>query len=425
VAAHEQPSGAHAAGVDAAPPRGQAGDRLWTSDFAFATLANLANAFGLQMMVAVMPVHVLELGGSRAEAGLVGGAVAFFALLCRPFVGWLTDAWRRRPLVLAGTACYSLASVVYLLAGTIPALLAGRAVHGAGVCCYTTAANAYLADIAPPRRRAEALGLFAAMQDIGLITGPAVGFLLLERIGFRRLFLVSASLAALAFLVSLLARERRQPPAKIVPWSPRTGVVAVEALPLAWTALCLGLAFGAVNALVAIFARARGVANPGYYFTVQALALLASRTFAGRLADRHGYVRVVVPGVVLMAVALAWLPFGRSFPEFTVSASLFGLGFGAAQPATMALLVGRVREERRGLATGTYFTGFDAGISVGAITGGIVSQRCGFGAMWGLAAACTLLGLASLRGPGSSPAPVSPPPSPAGTTRAAAPARRW
>jgi len=33
-------------------------DRLFTSDFVFATLANFANAFGMQMLVATLPVYV-------------------------------------------------------------------------------------------------------------------------------------------------------------------------------------------------------------------------------------------------------------------------------------------------------------------------------------------------------------------------------
>src|SRR5512137_2943664 len=153
---------AHAGGSLEATAIGCAEDRLFTSDFVFTTLANFANAFGMQMLVATLPVYVIRLGGSQVDAGLVSGAVAFTALLFRPLVGWLTDAWRRRPMVLIGTACYGLASVVYLLAGSIPFLVLGRFVHGFGLSCYTTAANAYVADIAPFRRRGEAMGLFSA-----------------------------------------------------------------------------------------------------------------------------------------------------------------------------------------------------------------------------------------------------------------------
>ncbi len=349
----------------------------------------------MQMLVATLPVYVLSLGGNQTSAGLVIGILPFTALLFRPLMGWLTDAWRRRPLVLIGTSCYGFANIVYLAAGSIPHLILGRFVHGIGLSCYTTASNAYVADIAPLRRRAEAVGLFAAAQAIGLIAGPVIGFALVEETGFHYLFYVSGGLAFTAFLISLFVRERRQPAdIKPRPWSLRTGIVAVEALPMAWMALCMGMGFGAVSTFISIFARSRGFQNPGFYFMVQAIALLVSRIFLGRLADRYGRAFTIIPGIILMSMALALLPLAHGLLYFVISASLFGLGFGAAQPATMALLIDRVRPDKRGLASGTYYTGFDAGVSAGSILLGAVSQHLGFAVMWPIAAVCTLLGLA-------------------------------
>jgi MFS family permease len=370
-------------------------DRLFTSNFVSTTVANLANSFGMQMLVATLPVYVISLGGNQADAGLVSGALAFTALLFRPFVGWLTDAWRRRPVVLMGTFCYGFASIIYLLVHTIPLLLIGRFVHGFGLSCYTTASNAYIADIAPLKRRGEAVGFFAAAQAFGLILGPVVGFMLIGSIGFHRLFYFSGGLAFTAFFISIFARERR-PHLEIArrPWSLRTGIVDVDALPMAWMALCMGMGFGTVSAFIAIFAQSRGLKNPGFFFMIQAIALLISRLFAGRLADRQGRAAIIIPGFILVTAALMLLPFAHTFSYFAVAAALFGLGFGSAQPATMALLIDRVRPEQRGLATGTYYTGFDAGVSSGSIFLGAVSQFWGFGVMWPMAAVCTLLGLA-------------------------------
>ena len=400
---------AHGGGSLDAAAIGRGEDRLFTSDFVLATLANFANAFGMQMLVATLPVYVISLGGSQTDAGLVSGAIAFTALLFRPFVGWLTDAWRRHPLVLIGTSCYGFASVVYLLAGSIPILVLGRFVHGFGLSCYSTASSAYVADIAPLRRRGEAVGLFAAAQAVGLIIGPVVGFMLIGAAGFQHLFYFSGGLACTAFLITLFTRERRQPwEIKRRPWSPRTSIVVIDALPVAWMALCMGMGLGAVSAFISIFAQSRDLQNPGFYFMVQAIALLASRMVAGRLADRRGRAAAIVPGIILMAIALVLLPFAHGLPYFVISAAVLGVGFGTAQPATMALLIDRVRPEQRGLATGTYFMGFDAGISIGSILLGVVSQHLGFGVMWPISAACTLLGLAGLlanRRHGTSTAP--------------------
>ena len=376
-----------------------AAERLLSANFIFATLANFFNSFGSQMMNTTLPVYVLSIGGTQAQAGLVGGVLPLTALLLRPLMGWATDAWKRRRLAVFGSSCYGLASIVYALSRSIGTLFLGRVIHGVGISSYTTAANAYIADIAPSKRRAEAMGLFAVTTSLGLIVGPSVGFYIVSLFDFHWLFNFATGLAVITCIVSLFAREKRRPrEGQRQAWSPRTGIVAIDALPMAWTALCLGLAAGSVSNFIAIFASSRGVDNPGLYFSVQAVALLISRAFSGRLADRHGRPAAIIPGAITMSMALATLPLAHDLPHFLVTAALFGLGFGTAQPATMALLIDQVRPEQQGLGVATYYMGFDVGIFLGAAASGVVSQAWGFGVMWPLAAAFTLLGLMGLIG---------------------------
>jgi MFS family permease len=372
-------------------------ERLVTPDFVFATSANFLNGFGQQMLNATLPVYVLAMGGSQTDVGLVNGALAFVAMMLRPAVGWLADVWRRRPLVIVGAACYGLASIGYALAGSVGGLVAVRALHGFGLSNYTTGSNAYVADIAPPHRRAEAIGVFSSAMAVGMILGPAAGFAIVGASGFHMLFTLTAAMAFGAVVVSVFARERRVRPTGPRPrWTPRTGLVAIEALPIAWTAACLGAGFGPLGAFIAIYAQSRGIENPGLFFTAQAIAVLLARAFAGRIADRRGRPAVIVPGVLAAAVSVLMLPIAGDLTTFLVSAALFGAGFGAAQPATMALLVDRVGAGQRGLALSTYFLGFDSGIAVGSIGLGVVAQTWGFEVMWPIAAACMVAGLVGL-----------------------------
>ena len=371
-----------------------ADDRLFSANFVFATLTNFFYALGGQMMNTTLPMYVLSIGGTNAQAGLVGGLASITALFFRLLIGWVTDVWRRRPIVLIGTSCYGLASVVYAISGSIGTVLFGRVVQGFGISCYSTASNSYVADIAPPRRRAEAIGLFAAANSLGLILGPAVGFYIISLMGYHWLFNFVTGIALVACIVSLFAKEKHglqksQPRS----WSWRTGILAIDALPIAWTAFCLGMAYSSVTTFIAIFATSRGIENPGLYFTVQAIMLLVSRTFSGRFADKYGRAFTIIPGVIAMSLALAMLPLTHEFLGFMVSAAFMGLGFGTAQPATVALLVDQVHSDRRGLAVATYYMGYDGGMFLGAVVFGIVSQAWGFGIMWPLVAGCVLLGL--------------------------------
>jgi MFS family permease len=369
-----------------------AGDRVFTLDFLFANVANFFVSLGQQMLVATLPVYIITLGGTAAEAGLVNGAAALTALLARPVSGYLADAWRRRPVVLLGCVFYVVANVSYLLSTTVAGLGLGRVFHGFALSNYTTAANTYIADISPTRRRAEAIGFFAATADIGLITGPAIGFAIASAFSFHELFLASMAMAILALLSSVFARERRSAMTRVA-WTFRTGLISTRALPMAWMAFCIGMGIGPLNTFLSIYATTRGIQNPGFYFTAQACALLLTRTFAGRLADRRGRTIVIVPGVLVMAIGIGLLPFAAELPLFLVSAVCWGTGFGLAQPASLALLVDRAAGAQRALALSTYFMGFDVGIGFGAVALGFVSEAFGWQATWTISAITILLGL--------------------------------
>jgi MFS family permease len=369
-------------------------DRLFTTAFILVISANFANSLGAQMASAILPVYVVSLGGSEFRAGLVTGMLAFTALLLRPFVGWLVDAWRRRPMVLIGTGCYTIANLMYAVFWSLPLMLISRVIHGFGLSNYSTASGAFLADIAPPRRRAEAMGYYSVAMDIGLLGGPALAFFLVKYIGLRHIFFLTAALASVAFLISVPVREHRPPrigPAP--PWQLNTGIVSKPALPAAWMAFCLGMGVGPITAFIAIFARQEGVDNPGLYFSAQAIALMLSRTFSGRLSDRRGRVFVIIPGLFSIALGLVMLPFTHTLLQLILSAVFIGIGFGSSQPATMALTVDLVSPDERGMAVSTYFLGFDTGISMGSFSMGAIATTFGFSVAWVAAAGCVLLGL--------------------------------
>jgi MFS family permease len=369
-------------------------DRLFTTPFILVIGANFANALGAQMASAILPVYVVSQGRSEFQAGLVAGMLAFTALLLRPFVGWLADAWRRRPMVLIGTGCYTAANLIYATVRPLPLLMIGRILHGFGLSNYSTASSTFLTDIAPPHRRAEALGYYSVMMDIGMLGGPALGFFLVRYVGLQHIFFLTAILACIAFIISVPVREHRAPrTGPRPPWRLKTGIVSQAALPAAWVAFCMGMGVGPIIAFIAIFAQQKGIANPGLFFTVQAIALMCSRTFSGRLSDRRGRIFVIVPGLLSIAFGLLLLPSAHTLLQLMLSAVFLGMGFGSSQPAAMALTVDLVSTEERGMAISTYFLGFDSGISLGSFALGAITSEFGFSVMWITAAACVLLGL--------------------------------
>jgi len=337
-----------------------------------------------QLLLSVVPLHTVRLGGREIHVGLVTGVFAGTAMVLRPVAGLLADAVGRRPLILAGAAIFGLASLGYAAVGTVFALLAIRVVHGAGMGLGPTAATVAVADLSPPERRGEAMGVYSLTITTGNAIGPWLGVELYRGLGPAATFLVSAAIAALAVALALALPETRPGAGGGVAW--RAGLFNRAALYPSALILGLYVGFGAIVSFVPLYAERRGLGNPGLLFTVFALAGLVTRWLAGRLADQLGRRVVVVPALALAGLGLAVLARARSTEALVLAGAIYGLGFGAAQPALMAMTADRVPPEDRGRALGTLYTAWELGIMTGAIGLGVLVERVGFERMWWLLA---------------------------------------
>lgn len=148
-------------------------------------------------------------------------------------------------------------------------------------------------------------------------------------------------------------------------------------LPATATTFFLSIVYGGITTFAPHFAESIQV-NPGTFFLVYAVTLTAMRPVAGKLSDRYGAVSVIVPTLVVTTFALLMLSISDGLIGVIVSAVLYGIGFGSAQPALQATTLRLAYPDRRGGATASFMTAFDLGIGLGAIMLGWVSQYTGY-----------------------------------------------
>ena len=135
--------------------------------------------------------------------------------------------------------------------------------------------------------------------------------------------------------------------------------------------------------------------TPGLFYTVYALVSLAVRSPAGRLSDRLGRRAVIAPALGHPAAGLAAvLGLAASQRAFLGAAALYGVGFGAAQPALLAMTADRAPPGERGRAMGTLYTAWELGISGGAMLLGLCATTLGYEATWWTAAVIAAAGRA-------------------------------
>ncbi len=203
-------------GPVAGAPAGRAG-RKAALGFIFAAALMDITAIGL--IVPVLPKLVERFTGDAGRAaqvvGLFGATFAVVQFFCSPVQGALSDRFGRRPVLLISIFGLAADYVLMALAPNLAWLFVGRLISGATAASFSTA-NAYIADVTPPEKRAQSFGLMGVAFGVGFILGPSLGGLL-GQINPRLPFWAAAALAGINGLYGLfvlpesLPKERRSP----------------------------------------------------------------------------------------------------------------------------------------------------------------------------------------------------------------------
>lgn len=150
----------------------------------FATIA-----FSIDAMLPVLPDIAADIApGGTAQAALI---LTFFVIgmgLGTFFMGPLSDAWGRKPVLYLGLAIYALGSVLSWAAPTLEMMLAARILQGLGAAGPRVVSAAIIRDLYAGRQMASILSL--TMMVFLLVPGiaPLIGALIADAFGWRAIF---------------------------------------------------------------------------------------------------------------------------------------------------------------------------------------------------------------------------------------------
>ena len=148
----------------------------------FVLITVLLDVLALGISIPILPKLVEGMvSGDTARAaiifGMFGTAWALMQLICQPVLGALSDRYGRRPVILFSNLGLGLDYILTALAPNLPWLFAARVIAGIAASSFSTA-TAYITDVTPQERRAEAYGKIGVAFGVGFVIGPAIGGLL-------------------------------------------------------------------------------------------------------------------------------------------------------------------------------------------------------------------------------------------------------
>jgi EmrB/QacA subfamily drug resistance transporter len=387
-----------------------------------------------------------ELGFTPGRLSWVVTAYVLFTGGLMLLGGRLADLAGRRPVFLAGLAVFSLASLASGLAWSPDALVAARALQGAGAALLLPSALAILTTTYEGRRRTVALSVWGALGSAGAAAGVLLGGILTTTLGWEAVFFINVpvglAVAALALravpatpgsglrggldlagaatllaglVVLVLAleggtalavvalavaarvllgafaaieRRARRPLLPPATWGNRPLVAGAAAM-LAATGILVGAFL--LSTLYLQHELGASALETGLAFLPMTLVIVAGAHAAAHLLPRAGTRPVLIAGLALAAAGLLTLSgagAGASYATDLLPGFIaVGFGVGLAFVAINVTAMAEVGHHDAGLASGLMTTAHELGAALGVAVLGAVAAGEGHGTAFLVAAA--------------------------------------
>ena len=377
---------------------------IWNRVYTCAFFANLLLCISQHMANTLISTYASFLGAGAVLVGMISGLYFGVAFAARPISGPVITLLDKKKIMLVTYALGVVTNVAYAASGTVPMFILARVLHGLQFAFVGSLNLTIASDSLPPEKLGSGIGVFGIGASLAQAIAPSIGIAIRdwgigrwgERGGYTAVFLSAAFVMLLATLAAFLIPSRKptaEEKAVIGKWY--RNIVSPETITPALLLCFVSMSSILYTSYMVPYASELGIAGIGSFFTVYAVGLVVTRPLFGRLSDRVGAEKVLVPGILLFALSFLFIGISRGLPMLLAGAVFGALGYGALNPILQTICIRTVVPERRGVASNTQYFGIDLGYFVGPMLGGLLYDHFGtYSAMYllgGIAPLCVTL----------------------------------
>jgi MFS family permease len=378
--------------MTAAAPTSIEGKGLRTASLSTLFLTIFLDLLGFGLVIPFLPGIARRLGAGDFMATMPGAVFSIMQFLFIPIWGRLSDRVGRRPVLLWSIAASAIGMAMLGFAPTLIWLFVARIWSGIATANIAVA-QAYIADVTTPERRARGMAIVGISFGLGFIFGPFIGGELSRFHPFGREGmlppLVASGLSTINLLMAFRTLPESLPPE-------RRGQSVRRASPIDLAGFRAAISVPGIGAAVAInfmlFLWFSGMEQTFRLFTADGFGMSDAGTgrvfglvgivsalvqggLVARMVPRFGEARLIQGGLGIQAVAFALLGLSPLFGAsgklaLLVAAGLIALGSGLCSPTLPAFASRRASATTQGVTLGTLQSASALSRALGPIVGG-------------------------------------------------------
>ena len=371
--------------------------RLWSRDFILIVLVCTIASYTNSTFMTLLPVYVLDLGGTNAMTGMMMTGLTVVGMFTRIIAAPLFDRVGRKKMLVLGAGLYAVNALLFCFTKDLNMLFALRVLQGFTQGVFFPVPHIIVADISPEDMLVDAMGLFGAANAVVFAVAPSIGLAVYNDLGRQALFISSTVTGFMSFFFSIFIKEHYHP-APHAPAEPGRKTKkarfdrALLLLVLLTSLVHLFLYIGnsAVSNFLTPCGLSRGLEQISLYFLVNNLTVICARLLMGRVISRFSKRACVFTGLLLAAGGTALIAVSHRMLLMLISAVLTGVGITAVTQLLQAEVMLTIPGERRGVANTAFMLAGDIGGGISVMLWGVLSASAGYTATY-LAAGGTVL----------------------------------
>lgn len=364
-------------------------------------LCGFVTSFGAHIVATNLPPYAQAIGVGAFVIGLLIAVYDFAELFAKPLAGFIADRRGMKLTLLVGLGIFILGSLLFLVISP-KLLLLVRFVQGLGAAALSTVSITLVAKYFETGR-GKAFGIYNAIKGAGYVIAPALGGFLISGFGFAMIFIVSAGVGVVAFLLSLLLPRDEEKSGELEDDDddlslrqfflifkeprllPTYAVIVVNMF-------MVGILFG----FLPVYLHGIGYTplQSGTAVSAATLSYLLVQPLAGYLADTISTSVTIVVGLALAAFAIILTTFTTGALLLVVIIAA-GIGVGTVWTNCDALVGALADKDKLGASMGAAQSFKEFGDMVGPLLVGLITQfygvRVGFVSCGAVALVCLLL----------------------------------